>query len=411
MNFIKKIIIKNYFSIKNEVVVDFSSCSYTIQQHKSRTIEVENKHYNKILAFYGANASGKTTILKAIVNIAYIISKRTTSFASAFQNIYSDKECPSFISLNFIYNEQNFTYEITFQKRTDKIIGIENETLKLDDTILIDRTKRIFNDKNGNDLGNILYEKISNKKSLITETLTRTDDYSGIVDFFENIVMLTNISSSYGHHGLADEIMSKLFLSEVLNIDENEDKIRNLTNNEKKELKNFIINFMSQTGFDITDIDIKKSKEHTNFPFELFVKHKINGKKNLNFDLESSGTKMFIRILASIYIIFKKGGILVIDELDTIIHPLLVPIINMLIIENNIQILYTTHNIYNMQYLNKDELFFIEKNEQHVTNIVDIKNKTEYIGYENFLALYEEGEFGALPLIKKLNFNIAQLVK
>ena len=76
MNFIKQIEIENFFSIKNRIRMNFESSDYLIQNHSNRVINFNNKFYNKIISFYGANASGKTTILKSLVVVGAIINNK-----------------------------------------------------------------------------------------------------------------------------------------------------------------------------------------------------------------------------------------------------------------------------------------------------------------------------------------------
>jgi len=82
-----------------------------------------------------------------------------------------------------------------------------------------------------------------------------------------------------------------------------------------------------------------------------------------------------------------------------------VPFINLLAIKNDIQLIYTSQNIYNMKYLYSDELFIIEKDSQHNTTV---KKMDEYghEGYENFVRLYENNLLGGLPQIKAVQLEI-----
>lgn len=114
---------------------------------------------------------------------------------------------------------------------------------------------------------------------------------------------------------------------------------------------------------------------------------------------------MLFSILYDIYYAWKKGSVLVIDELDSILHPMLVPAINILAATNNVQLLYTTHNIYNLKYLYNDEIFLIEKDQKHNTTVRDAKL---HPGYENFAVLYEENQLGGLPELSNLNFVMGQ---
>lgn len=114
---------------------------------------------------------------------------------------------------------------------------------------------------------------------------------------------------------------------------------------------------------------------------------------------------MLITIIYDIYYAWKTGSVLVIDELDSILHPMLVPAINILAAKNNVQLLYTTHNLHNLKYLYNDEIFLIEKDRQHTTRIRDAKARQ---GYENFAVLYEENQLGGLPELGSLDFDMAR---
>jgi len=169
------------------------------------------------------------------------------------------------------------------------------------------------------------------------------------------------------------------------------------------EFNRFLFKVLSLLGTDITKakvtIDTEKSKE---IGTELSFSHKINLNKYLPFDLESNGTKMLIKLIYQIFETYKSKSILIIDELDSLIHPLIVPILNLLTIKLNIQMFYSTHNVSNMKYLYNDEIYLIEKDENHNTQIKDLK---EYDGYENFEKLYRNSLLGGVPSIEDINFD------
>ncbi|HPT91923.1 MAG TPA: AAA family ATPase, partial [Acetivibrio sp.] len=56
-----KIIIKNFMSFKNETVIDFTKTNYKFLENN-----VSDEGILKGIAFYGANASGKSNVLYAI---------------------------------------------------------------------------------------------------------------------------------------------------------------------------------------------------------------------------------------------------------------------------------------------------------------------------------------------------------
>jgi len=141
------------------------------------------------------------------------------------------------------------------------------------------------------------------------------------------------------------------------------------------DIKNFYLSFFKSIGLDICRVE-SKYKEIDGKPREfksIEVFHKFNEEESLNFGLESDGTQMLMKILLDIYIAKVMKSPLIFDELDSSLHPSLVPIIINLLIKNDIQIIYSTHNIYNMQFLQTDEIFLIEKDSHHQTTIKAVK--------------------------------------
>ncbi len=416
MNFIKKITIKNFFSIKNEIELNLEASEYTKEQHPYRLFKYKDEYFNKLGVLYGANASGKTTILKALVFVSHIISNKSEIFPRSYKNIYNNSNKLSFIEINFIFEDKEYFYRINFLTQKHTIIGIRDEILKIkyenNFITLIDRKKEIFKDLKEKNIDGILFDEVSNKKSLLVESLTRVKDYHEMVIFFNNILFLSNIKGTHKVNmniRTEDEIiLASLFSQKENNLLPFSERISEI---DKKEFTNFIFPLLQVFGLDIkiakSDIDIKKTdnKDEFNIEIEFLITHSVSNNKKLDFNLESNGTKMLFKILFDIFYAYKTNSILIIDELDSILHPMIVPVINLLAIKNNIQLIYSTHNINNMKYLYSDEIFLIEKDKKHITDIKDIKNS--YEGYENFEILYEENLLGATPeLGDKIDWEI-----
>ena len=416
MNFIKKITIKNFFSIKNEVTLDLKASEYTKKQHPYRLFKYQNEYFNKLSVLCGANASGKTTILKALVFVSYVISNKNEIFQPSNKNIYNEFNETSFIKINFIFENQEYFYKIHFLTQEKLIIGIEDERLEVkkesNRIILIDRKNRIFKDFQENKIKGILFDEVSTKKSLLVESLTRIKDYHKIVNFFDNIPFLSNIKGSYRvDMSLEDEggfIVALLFSDKKDNSLPFVDKIANI---DKQEFHNFIFPILKAIGLDINsaESEINKTKDKFQVEIKFSLIHTIDSTKKLDFLLESNGTKMLFKILLDIFYAYKTKSILIIDELDSILHPVIVPIINLLAIKNDIQLIYSTHNINNMKYLYSDEIFLIEKDKNHITKIKDIKK--DYKGYENFEKLYQSKQLGAIPKLENISLDMLVIDK
>ena len=398
MAFITSLTIKNFFSIKDEVTIDFKASPYNIENNPERLFEFNGEYYNKIISFYGANASGKTTILKAITILtSIVVNEQRDNFPSSFKNKFARLNSNSELEISFVLKNkeyEEYRYFIKFESSKYNNTGIKNEILyKLENskrrTIFNRADKKVINvDKNIQDN---IFTNLNPKKSLIQEFLKheKTGSFMNIHYFFLFLFRSSNVT---------------MYKTQLNTDTSHERNIGNFIYLKEEKVEQFFLNFFQSIEQDIIKVKanfIEKDDEEKEFKgIEIF--HKIKKNEPLAFDLESDGTQMIMKILLDIYIAKATNSILIIDEFDSILHPMLVPIIINLLIENDIQIIYSTHNIYNMQFLQNDEIFLIEKDEKHTTTIKPVKNNPDIKGYKNLLTLYENGDLGGVPNIKEI---------
>lgn len=417
MNYITQFTVQNFYSVKNTVTVDFSASDYTVKHHEYRVFHSVEKPISKLKVLYGTNASGKTSLIRALVYAAYLISSPTEKIVPAFKNIYAEPEKDSFIEIKFVINETKYRYKVAMKQRGSTLRGFEDEILHVFQNNawyeLINRKKEIFKNLDGSNIGGIIFENVSDYKSLLVESLTRSEDYQELVNFFDYIVLNSNIKGAFGTSMQLEKI-DELALAEVF-FQENHKGAEAfeilegldfaLPQQDKELFKDFLYDFLQSVDIDICGASAKLKKnddEDARFGLSFNIHHSIDPEKNLPFGFESSGTKMFIKLIYGIYLAYKNKSILVVDELDSVLHPMLVPAINLLAIKNDVQVIYTTHNIHNMKYLYNDEILIVEKDKSHNTSIEDIKN---HAGYKNFAKLYEENMLGGLPNVTDLHLE------
>ncbi|MBL0687077.1 MAG: ATP-binding protein [Sulfurospirillum sp.] len=404
MNFIKKLKIKNFFSIKEEVVLNMESSVYTKENHNDRVFSFEDKSYNKLISIYGANASGKTTILKAIVLIGAIVRNENSNIMPlSIKNKFAHAKVKTELSINFVIHingiATEFEYEIIFESNKFKNnIAIDNEIL-----YVVSNNKRstFFNRKdkkiNIKDIDantkELIFDNLKDKISLFNEFDKFDKSLSYLVhikQFLGAILNLSNINNAYTAKFDISQKDEGNFATNILN---------------DIKLKNFIEKFLVSIGIDIDKIDVEfsydEAKQITSIK-NILIYHSIDTNTPLEYRLESDGTRMLLKLLMDIYIAKKLKTVLVIDEFDSMLHSMLVPLLNKLIIDNNIQIFYSTHNIYNMKYLYADEIHFIDKDNKHETSISSPKENKNIEGYENFLSLYENNYLGNLPRLNNI---------
>ncbi|MDR1938704.1 MAG: ATP-binding protein, partial [Tannerellaceae bacterium] len=183
------------------------------------------------------------------------------------------------------------------------------------------------------------------------------------------------------------------------------------------------LSFFKKLELGFTDLKVIESeitKESSNRKL-LSVKTAHN-KYNKNGDIsgtvlldreenESEGTKKILDLAGPIFDTLKFGKILIIDELDAKLHPL----ITMEIIKlfnsphsnpNHAQLLFATHdtNLLSADLFRRDQIWFTEKDEREQTDLYalydfNLPDGTKVRNDANLEKNYIRGRYGAIPFI------------
>ena len=132
------------------------------------------------------------------------------------------------------------------------------------------------------------------------------------------------------------------------------------------------------------------------------------------FDLasqESSGTNKIFDLAGSVFNTLIFGGVLIIDELDAKLHPLLTNAIVKLFNSseynaNKAQLVFATHdtNLLTMGNFRRDQIYFVEKDNFSASDIYSLAEYKEAGGTKvrkdrSFEKDYIQGRYGAIPFI------------
>lgn len=143
--------------------------------------------------------------------------------------------------------------------------------------------------------------------------------------------------------------------------------------------------------------------------------HRLNGKDyHLSIDDESDGTCKILSILPAVITTLAVGGVLLVDELDSKLHPQLLRFLIKLYSDSEVntahsQLIFTCHDISIMKndIFRRDEIWFAARDEESVSRIwslyeirdekgVPIKNTAAYDKQ------YLEGRYGADPYLRRM---------
>lgn len=124
----------------------------------------------------------------------------------------------------------------------------------------------------------------------------------------------------------------------------------------------------------------------------------------LELEDESDGTRKLMALAPAIESALRTGGILLVDELERELHPMLV---NFILAKfqskssnpNGAQIVFTTHNteLMTLELLRKDQLYFADKNDKDGTSELYSISEFSTRTTENIRKGYLVGKYGATP--------------
>lgn len=346
----------------------------------------KGKEYSSLLAIKGANASGKTTVLKAI---SFLCHFATSSFnykpdaLIPIDSYFNNKQDTDFYAI-FEKDGKEYQYDLTLNTKE-----VVKEVLSINGKEAVVREKnslKVLN-KDFNELkiikrvrGNASFISIANQYELSCMKI--------IYSLFSNT--FTNVA----YDGLQNEMIDYRLVSRHYH--ENEDLLE-FTKNILQKADTGIENIV------IIEQENEETREITHYPVFTYM---IDGEEiPLIYDYQSSGVKALYKYLAAHKSALDKGGLLILDELDINLHPdLLEAIIGLFddtnINKNNAQLIFTTHNEKIMDRLKKYRLVFVNK-EDNESYLYRLDETGEVIRNDrSIMPLYNSGTLGGKPKLK-----------
>ena len=398
---LKKIKIENFFSINQSQELSFSVLKKDILDDSACAIN-EKEGINLVSSFIGANASGKTNILKAFVFLFWFIengySKIKEDDPTGAEPFKLNTKKPSHFEIEFFNQEKLYKYSITLNLK--QVISEH----------LSEKNQRAFS---------TIFEYVRHKDDWNLKTskliINNTD-----CERFKKRSNVSLLSSLINTGYLSDIRFFKDGVSNVVNTGISQDPWKNfiqITDElfKNDSLKDNVLSFIQRVDMGISDFNFKdvtflrKNSEEEKKVKLLQCIHNV-GKESfaLPVFLESNGTQNAIQILSEIFIVLSKGSIASIDEIDQHLHPDIVRKIISLF-ENketnpkNAQILFSTHQHLLLNDRTKTQIFLVNKNdktlETEVSRLDDIKGIRND---DNYFHKYITGSYGGTPDIKWL---------
>jgi uncharacterized protein len=397
------------FSIENFKIFK-EKITFSMSTRKSNhSFEKNGLNLLKTSLIYGPNASGKSTLLEAFLILRNIIINSTNNSEGAnlpyHPFLLSEKNNnPTFYEVIFVLENKIFRYNFSILEGkifTENLFEILFTGKDKKYFLRKEQSFKLFNDfKKNKDIADK-----TRKEVLFLSAASQWNHKLAmkIVDGFKNINIISGLSIRNTRGYTVKLFKDTEKKKEILNFLKKADFCINDGIVEKIKLPDFVKKQMA-IGFK----EAPSKADTVFFSHSKFnSKNKKIGIEKFNMGDESAGTQKFFEILGPIIDTLENGKVLLIDEFDNSLHPLLTKFIIDLFEKNNpnnAQLIVTTHDTNLLSYKNnfiKDQFWFTEKDQFGAGKLFSLaefesRNDTE------FSKKYLEGRFGALPFIEPI---------
>jgi AAA15 family ATPase/GTPase len=412
--------VQNFGSIKEKQTLSFEATNSTDLEDYYVIEAGNNLRLLKLALIYGANASGKTTILKALDYFRELVldplekKTDTLNFTPFLFDINTPNES-TFFSIDFIHNKIRYSYELEYCKK-----AILSEELKFYDpnkASVFKRTTDINKQFTKITFGSKIKKDKIFEKNLEANTLWNNTVLGGFLktnielfqlkevtdwftDYLSSMIQTKTELDGYITSKIENSKLEKANLIKILKkADFNISDI--LINEEKPELDEKMLKIFNVLELSEDFIETMKSKTLK----KLELEHTVDGEKyTLPFNLESQGTQRYYGFAGLLSLLINSNIALPIDELEDSLHPDLYVhfLLSFLVNSKKSQIIATTHNreiLNNKDLFRNDIIWFTDKNKSCSTQLYSLSDFDSSVVRDttNILNAYKSGKLGGAP--------------
>lgn len=393
--------VKNYKSIRDEVTFDMQAAA--ISEHEDKIIkDKDGEQYLPVSAIYGPNGGGKSNVLEAMHTLAAKVLRPLYATTDNDERVFLQKKL---IIEPFAFSEETKNepteFEIFFRTEIAEyryILHVKRDVVVYEslDRVKLDTGRR-----------SALFERDEEivLKGVFAK-LKISDELSA------TLPLLSYLGITYKKNEVVKDVLEWFeYEIDFLNYGNPIEELRMAVSN-SDDVKQLMLDMIQEMDLDIVDFRVV---EDENDRIDVYTKHMVEGyETELNLLEESSGTKKLFGLMPFIATSLLTGTVLVIDELDAKIHPVLLRHIIMMFNDMSInkkkaQLIFTSHDLstMNSEVFRRDEIWFVAKgNAQNskLYSLVEFKNdKGESVRKDaKFDKQYLEGKYGADPYLRRI---------
>ena len=443
--------VENFLSFKDRIEFSMIPGKGTLKLHH-KTKAIKGISALKSSVIFGANASGKSNLIKAIdFGKKLILRGNKSDQLIKYQNFRLDKKSyvlNSRIEYEIQYKEKNYAYGFVFnskeiveewlyeitKKAQVKIFERNINTSKIFDLEpLLKKNKK----EEQKQFLNFIAKSTPNNQLFLTEIRTRKvqdnvsdiTDLVNIIDWFRDVLKVIFPDDKYNEgvkFELNDDSKLQMIFKEFLDyfdtgidgicLEEIKLQDSEIPTKLFDSIKDDLLNVKSEKA-GITLISpsnrtyflIKKGNDV--LVYKLMTKHRVKGQNDLiKFDTkdESDGTNRIIDFIPTIMDLLNGDSVFIIDELERSLHPNLIYDLLDLFLNKcgniNSQLIIASHesSLLTQKLLRKDEIWFVVKDKYGSSQIHSLE---EYnIRFDKEIRKdYLLGRFKAIPRIGDRN--------
>lgn len=413
---------QNFGSIKDKQTLSFEADKFShLEDHY--VINVGVHRLLKLGLIYGANASGKTTVLLALDFLRDLVlepvEKKTETLK--FDPFLFDpltRIQNTILSIEFIWKNIRYFYEVEINKN-----AVIREELYFYDPNKANVFKRTSDkEKQISEItfGSKIRCSKTTENAIKANTLWNNTVLGGFLKTNVELKELKDVISWFSEY-LRPILFSNTDLDEYVTSGIDSSEIN----------KEQVVNILKKADFNISDILIEKEEQEVSDDVIEFFEKQLNSKDainilrakrkfttvNLEFEhtvnnnkykisagLESQGTMRYYGFAGLLSLLINKSIAIPIDELEASLHPDLYThfLLSFIMNSNSSQIIATTHNreiLDNKDIFRNDAIWFTEKQEMCSTELYSLSDFDSSVirNTSNVYNAYKIGKLGGVP--------------
>lgn len=388
----------------------FSMVPSSIQDNPKECVVAEGHYrYLTAAAVYGANSSGKSNLVMALATMKrmvlnsvklnghdflfydpFLLAEDSGNQPTHFEIVYLDAD-ETRVRYGFDYTLRQIEREWLFISKKNKkelpYFVRDEEGIGVDEMLFAE--------------GIGLEERTNDNRLFLSLVAQLGGTISkNVLDFFNSGYNVISGLNSQGYEGLTE---------------------RQFLNKEAESVD--ALQFFKDLQLGFIDIETDEHEiEKGRKAIDVFTVHniynkdgEITGKQRFRFDYcESQGTQKLFELAGPLFEALRHGRLLVMDELDAKMHPLISQHIIKLFSsektnQHHAQLLFTTHdtNLLSSHLLRRDQIWFTEKDKAESTDLyslmhIVLPDGTKPRGDGNLERNYIKGRYGAVPYLSTI---------